>query len=412
MKDDKLVEGTTNQQPQRSSEKSEREWRRRESTNGIRYADLFGGVGGFRLGIERASNSPRRTSKECSNNDKSIPSTNEGNGRGGRTCSNNLQTKCVFYSDIDKYSVQTYNKNFKENHEPTDITKISTDDIPEIDMVCGGFPCQAFSIAGKRRGFEDTRGTLFFEVARIIKAKRPKIVFLENVKGLLNHNKGETFRTIIQTISELGYDVQWMVLNSKFFGVPQNRERVFIIGSLRGERRPEILPFKESNSTTDKELEKKPMIIGTTKSNTAQGTNSRSWVHDVNGIIGAVNSTEYKQPKQIFLKTNTKLGYDIAKENEDGIRLQFENSRTARGRVIKGASQTLQASVPGVFDGKIRRLTPTECERLQGFPDGWTEGVSDTQRYKQMGNAVTVNVIEAIARKLLTTQNTQEMNSK
>ena len=346
-----------------------------EQQKTIRYADLFGGVGGFRKGI------------------------------GDRA-------KCVFYSDIDKYSVQTYNKNFKENHKPTDITKIRTDDIPEIDMLCGGFPCQAFSIAGKRRGFEDTRGTLFFEIARIIKAKRPKIVFLENVKGLLNHNKGETFRTIIQTISELGYDVQWMVLNSKFFGVPQNRERVFIIGSLRGERRPEILPFKESNSTTDKELEKKPMIIGTTKSNTAQGTNSRSWVHDVNGIIGAVNSTEYKQPKQIFLKTNTKLGYDIAKENEDGIRLQFENSRTARGRVIKGASQTLQASVPGVFDGKIRRLTPTECERLQGFPDGWTEGVSDTQRYKQMGNAVTVNVIEAIARKLLTTQNTQEMNSK
>jgi len=128
--------------------------------NEIRYADLFGGVGGFRKGIEQSG----------------------------------ANAKCVFYSDIDKYSVQTYNKNFKENHKPTDITKIRTDDIPEIDMLCGGFPCQAFSIAGKRRGFNDTRGTLFFEIARIIKAKRPKIIFLENVKGLLNHNKGETFR--------------------------------------------------------------------------------------------------------------------------------------------------------------------------------------------------------------------------
>jgi DNA (cytosine-5)-methyltransferase 1 len=114
-------------------------------------------------------------------------------------------------------------------------------------MLCGGFPCQAFSIAGKRRGFNDTRGTLFFDIARILEVKRPKIVFLENVKGLLNHNKGETFKVIIQTLSELGYDVQWMVLNSKFFGVPQNRERVFIIGSLRGKGRPEILPFRESS---------------------------------------------------------------------------------------------------------------------------------------------------------------------
>ena len=178
--------------------------------NEIRIADLFCSVGGFRLGFENV---------------------------------NKKRFKTVFANDNDKYAIQTYNKNFGENWEATDIRKIKADSIPDFDMLCGGFPCQAFSIAGKRKGFEDTRGTLFFEIARIIKFKKPQIVFLENVKGLLNHNKGQTFSIIIQTLSELGYDVQWMVLNSKFFGVPQNRERVFIIGSLRGTSRSEILPF-------------------------------------------------------------------------------------------------------------------------------------------------------------------------
>lgn len=166
----------------------------------IKFADFFGGIGGFRLGIEQVLGK---------------------------------RAKCVFYNDFDKYAVATYNKQFNENWEPKDIREIDANSIPDFDMLCGGFPCQAFSIAGKRRGFEDTRGTLFFEIARIIKVKRPKIVFLENVKGLLSHNKGETFRVIIQTLDELGYNVKWVVLNSKNFGVPQSRERVFIIGNIR-----------------------------------------------------------------------------------------------------------------------------------------------------------------------------------
>lgn len=174
----------------------------------MKYFSMFTGVGGFELGLEGH--------------------------------------ECVGMSEIDKYANMVLKYRFPEVKNYGDATKINPEDLPEFDMLVGGFPCQAFSIAGKRRGFQDTRGTLFFEIARIIKAKRPKIILLENVKGLLNHNKGETFRTIIQTISELGYNTQWMVLNSKFFGVPQNRERVFIIGSLRGECRPEILPFREN----------------------------------------------------------------------------------------------------------------------------------------------------------------------
>ncbi len=323
--------------------------------NEIRYADLFGGVGGFRLGIERAYNSQSLPSVK-QDKERRDRSTAE---QGALLCSGSIPTPtCVFYSDIDKYSVQTYNKNFNENHKPTDITKIPTDDIPEIDMLCGGFPCQAFSIAGKRRGFEDTRGTLFFEVARIIKAKRPKIVWLENVKGLLNHNQGQTFRTIIQTLSELGYDVQWMVLNSKFFGVPQNRERVFIIGSLRGSSRPEILPFREASGEFNER-------------NTKEQTAS-SLQHP--GHSGG----NYKGMNMININKTVRTG--------------------GRGSLTKKHAWDIVED-----NSNIRRLTPTECERLQGFPDGWTAGVSDTQRYKQMENAVTVNVIEAIARRLYDT---------
>jgi len=193
-------------------------------TNGkIKYFSMFSGIGGFELGI----------------------------GEKG---------ECIGFCEIDKYANELLKKRFPNIPNFGDATKINPNELPDFDMLCGGFPCQSFSIAGKRRGFEDTRGTMFFEVARIIKVKRPKLVFLENVKGLLNHNKGETFKVILQTLEELGYRTQWMVFNSKFFGVPQNRERVFIIGSLRGESRPEILPIRKSMPKTDEELS--PKVCG------------------------------------------------------------------------------------------------------------------------------------------------------
>ncbi len=348
----------------------------------IKYIDLFGGVGGFRLGIEQANNNwnNRRESEA----ERELSSKREGvkSERNNESSINEPQpttnVKCIFYNDFDKYAVQTYNKNFKENWEATDIRIIKADSIPDFDLLCAGFPCQAFSIAGKRRGFKDTRGTLFFEIARIVKAKRPKIILLENVKGLLNHERGKTFSIILQTISELGYDVQWMVLNSKFFGVPQNRERVFIIGSLRGTSRPEILSFGEGNR------EVKGLVYA------QKSDREIARIYNPKGIAPCLHPKTggWQEPKIKIRKIIENKGKITEKCDGNSFTL------TGSGRNV-GSNQGLMNI------GKIRRLTPIECERLQGFPDNWTEGVSDTQRYKQMGNAVTVNVIQAITKKLL-----------
>ncbi len=175
----------------------------------MKYFSAFAGIGGFELGIQRA-----------------IP-----------------HAECVGFSEIDRYAVQVYRQHFPNHKYYGDITKISTDSLPDFDCFVGGFPCQAFSIAGKRGGFEDTRGTLFFEIARILRAKQPRFFVLENVKGLLSHNEGNTFRVIIQTLTDMGYCVEWQVCNSKNFGVPQNRERVFIIGHFREVSTCKVFPF-------------------------------------------------------------------------------------------------------------------------------------------------------------------------
>ena len=155
--------------------------------------------------------------------------------------------RCIGFSEIDKFASELLKNKFPTVKNYGDATKIIPEELPDFELLVGGFPCQAFSIAGKRKGFEDTRGTLFHDIVRILKVKRPRNILLENVKGLLNHDGGRTFATILASLSELGYVIQWMVFNSKFFGVPQNRERVFIIGSLRGEPIPEILPLGESD---------------------------------------------------------------------------------------------------------------------------------------------------------------------
>lgn len=178
------------------------------------FIDLFSGIGGFRLAMER-------------------------NGH-----------KCVGFCEIDKFARQTYKANFNTvgEWECHDIRTAEPMELPDADCYCFGFPCQSFSVAGKRGGFEDTRGTLFFEVMRLAKVRKPKYLFAENVAGLLSHNGGKTFGTILATLGELGYEWQYQVLNSKDFGVPQNRERVFIVGHLRGQRRPEVFPIVGTNS--------------------------------------------------------------------------------------------------------------------------------------------------------------------
>ena len=258
---------------------------------------------------------------------------------------------CIGYSEIDKYAIQIYQKHFPNHTNYGDITKINADELPDFDFLCGGFPCQAFSIAGLRRGFEDTRGTLFFEIARILQAKRPSLLLLENVKGLLSHDKGATFERIIQTLDELGYDLQWQVLNSKNFGVPQNRERVFIVGHLRGTSRPEVFPFGESQQ----------------KSEGALGLQS------IRQIARTLRATDYKG-------THNNIG-EIVQKNHP----KHSNNRVYSEAGISPTLNTAQGGnrQPKVEDEyKIRRLTPKECERLQGFPDNWTEGISDTRRYR------------------------------
>ena len=310
----------------------------------MKFISLFAGIGGFDLALTRQGH------------------------------------ECVWANEWDKYAAQIYDKNFNQNTQSLsevkqdqegrdrtlnqdrsdslllghsqstgnridtrDIRTVPTEEIPDHDLLVGGFPCQAFSIAGKRGGFDDTRGTLFFEIARILREKHTRLFILENVKGLLSHDNGNTFKTIISTLVELGYDIQWQVLNSKNFGVPQNRERVFIIGNLRGTSRPEVFPVT-SNSRKD---------------------------------VGI----KYGEQKQTEIASTICVDYG---------KNQYQ-------------SQYVDINPSVYFFGmpkSIRRLTPIECERLQGFPDNWTAGVSDTQRYKMCGNAVTVNVVEYIVSKL------------
>jgi len=336
----------------------------------MRYLDLFSGIGGFTLGIQQAYENLRdkggreqpREKRKYDGGDELHP---ESIG----------EPICAGFSEIDPYATKIYLKHFPSHKNYGDITRIIPEDLPDFDFLCGGFPCQAFSIAGKRKGFDDTRGTLFFDIARILRVKQPARFLLENVKGLLSHDNGKTFRTIIATLDELGYDLQWQVLNSKNHGVPQNRERIFIVGHLRGSSRPQVFPLGEDVSAL---TTKGGNYINQLNS----PTHSNNRIYGENGISPALNTAQggNRQPKII----NPKM-------------LNFKG----RDGECPAITATSYKEPPVVLAQRIRRLTPTECERLQGFPDGWTEGVSDSQRYKTLGNAVTVNVIKHIVRRIL-----------
>ena len=326
----------------------------------MKFLDLFAGIGGFRLGMESAG------------------------------------YKCIGFCEIDKFARASYKAihDTKGEIELHDITAVSDEfirGIGRVDIICGGFPCQAFSIAGHRRGFEDTRGTLFFEICRFASILRPKYLFLENVRGLLNHDGGATFETIIRTLDGLGYDVEWQVLNSKNFGVPQNRERVFIIGHLRGQRTRNVFPIGRNTKQVD----------GLPRKNITTNTLTARYTADGNGSY-IIKSEQ----KKIKIKEATSQGYAEA-EIGDSVNLSHPNSKTRRGRVGKQIANTLfTRESQGVVepDFRIRKLTPRECWRLQGFPD-WAfdkaqEVNSNSQLYKQAGNSVTVNVIAEIAKEL------------
>lgn len=339
----------------------------------MQFLDLFAGIGGFRLGMEAAGH------------------------------------QCIGFCEIDKFARASYKAIHDtggeiELHDITTVSDEFIQSIGHVDVICGGFPCQTFSIAGNRRGFEDTRGTLFFEIARFASILKPRILFLENVKGLLNHDKGRTFETILQTLDELGYNVEWQVLNSKDFGVPQNRERVFIIGHLRGEGGRKVFPI-------DGQIKNVNCVrqIGNLIQTSSYGGNPhRGRVYSLKGISPSLNCMGGggREPK-IRIKEATKKGYAEATIG-DSVNISHPNSKTRRGRVGKQIANTLLTGEEQCVvnrDFRIRKLTPKECWRLQGFPDWAFERAekvnSNSQLYKQAGNSVTVNVIEAIARRLV-----------
>lgn len=288
-------------------------------------------------------------------------------GIGGfRQALENLRCECVGYSEIDKYAIKLYSAWYNDKRNFGDVTKIEAEKLPDFDILVGGFPCQAFSIAGKRGGFNDTRGTVFFDFARIMKAKKPKFAIFENVKGLLNHDGGKTYETMLRTLNEIGYDAQWGILNTRFHGLPQNRERVYIVANLRERSSTKIL-FERGNDSADKMERTKSGIIG-------QFYNRKGKTHQDLGVISseghspALLATTYKNPRIV------KIGY------------------------------------------KVRRLTPKECFRLQGFKDemvelGYKLGISDSQLYKMAGNAVSVPVVEWVAQRVFNWDNLRNADS-
>lgn len=422
----------------------------------MKFLDLFAGIGGFRMGLER------------------------------------LGHHCVGFCEIDKFARASYKAIYHTEGEVEfhDITKVRNEEWRQfrgkVDLICGGFPCQAFSIAGKRRGFlDETRGTLFFEIARAAKEIKPPLLLLENVKGLLSHDKGRTFRTILSTLDELGYDAEWQVLNSKDFGVPQNRERVFLIGHLRGAGTRNVFPLRGESPTAES---LKPKRLGNLN---PSGRGMNGEVYQVDALSPTVTTNKGEGSKIAIpvltpdrlqkrqngrrFKENGEPMFTLTSQDRHGIviagHLPSARQQSSRVYATEGLAPTLSTmqggdqepkiiqkargynnggslsisptlsshswhennllqvydfynksyrdevgtltttghrgfspmGTFGITDGyRIRKLTPKECWRLQGFPD-WAfdrakEVNSNSQLYKQAGNSVTVPVIQAIAK--------------
>lgn len=364
---------------------------------------MFSGIGGFRAGLERA---------------------------GGFTC--------VGHCEIDKHADKAYRAAHPIKESEVfydDATTIDPGAMPDFDLLCGGFPCQAFSIAGKRKGFEDARGTLFFEIARVARTKRPAYLLLENVPGLLSHDGGRTFAAILDTLCDLGYSVEWQVLNSKDFGVPQSRRRVYIIGYLDPRCAGKVLPVRGTDPKTlmlliDGRQDSRvydPAGVSRTLLARAGGMGGKTGLYAVGfdrkrGITKELDTAytltagdyrglnrNHTQNAVLMIKEATKSGGKAAHPG-DSIDLSYAGRNTRRGRVGKNIAHTLNTGgSQGVLTagGRIRRLMPRECFRLQGFDESQIDKFlsvdSDAQAYKQAGNAVTVNVVHALGLRLQAT---------
>lgn len=335
----------------------------------MQYLSTFSGIGGFELGIQAA-----------------IP-----------------DAECVGFCEIDKYATEVYQRNFPGTHNYADITTINPSELPDFDCLVGGFPCQAFSIAGNRRGFSETRGTLFFDVARILRDKRPRHLVLENVKGLLSHDGGQTFQTILGVLTDLGYRVEWQVLNSKDFGVPQNRERVYIVGHLGACCGREVFPISEVAGQPSGARHKAGAGIANALRAKSGGPDlEETWIATGVGNRGRANGAQWEARSDGLANTvRTAGGRGSTPHIAIGYKGHTANTPDSIAKTVKAGVHGMPGGEGLLDDGvRIRRLTPIETERLQGFPDNWTAGFSDTQRYKMCGNAVTTNVVQAVFARL------------
>ena len=331
----------------------------------MNYLDLFSGIGGFRLGLEKAG----------------------------------IKFNWEGHSEIDKYANSIYMKHFPESEDLGDVTEINSDKllkrVRRIDLVTFGFPCQDISVAGKRKGLKGRRSGLFYTAMQIIKVVRPEIFIFENVKGLYSCNGGEDFKAVLETIASLGlYECQWQTLNTRWF-LPQNRERIYFVGCLAGTGRQQIFPIGESDSNDEQTQRqfKDGVLCQSLDSSYHKGPDGKRTMIQY-GNSQTLNSGHFNQPKVLI-----QVGLVGEKDNM-GQRIYSTEGNACSIR-SQGGGQGAKTGLYEVKDERrIRRLTPTECEKLQGFPVGWTEGVSDTQRYRALGNAVTVDVVRAIGERL------------
>ncbi len=316
-----------------------------------KFIDLFAGIGGFRLGFEKQG------------------------------------FQCVFSSEIDSHAQDMYLENFGDKPYG-DITKIEVSSIPEFDILLGGFPCQPFSIAGDKRGFDDTRGTLFFDIVRIIENHKPKVVVLENVKHFKNHDKGNTLKTVLSSLKKLGYKTSWKLLNAKDFGVPQNRERTIIVAYLGH------IEFDFQK------IKKKPEII------------LKEIIEEDIGQFEYLDKSEYtliKNPKK-QLSGLIFVGYRNKRIRKNGVRENTEHlSRVHKqpNRIYssEGTHPTLSSQEPTgryfiYHNGRVRKLTLKECYRLMGFPDGFNLIGTQSKLYNRIGNSIVVPMVEEIAKQI------------
>ena len=319
--------------------------------SGLNMIDLFAGIGGIRLGFDKASKG---------------------------------QIKTVFSCEIEPRACLTYKENFKD--DPTgDITRVDEKMIPQFDILAGGFPCQAFSVAGKRLGFSDTRGTLFFDVARIIKEHQPSVVFLENVKGLISHDKGKTFKIILKTLKDLGYAVHWKILNAKDFGIPQKRARIYIVGfNVNKIKNHADFKFPEETDlkpTIDRVLDKHV---------------------DIRNFISKRYWNTLQKHKERHKNKGNGFGYEIIPKGGIANTIVVGGMGRERNLVIDKSSPTNLGNInKDINDDQVRTMTVREWARLQGYPDSFKFPVSNSAAYKQLGNSVVVKVIELIAEKIL-----------